>query len=52
MVRRAVPVGLTDPEAIAGSGRCGVRAPPHDSKALRRARGPEAALVDRWHSET
>lgn len=43
---RGVPVDLMVPEAVAGPGRRGVRAPPHDSKAMRRARGIEASLVD------
>lgn len=44
--RRGVPVDLMVPDAVAGVGRRGVRVPPHDSKAMRRARGLEAALVD------
>lgn len=44
--RRGVPVDLMVPDAVAGIGRRGVRVPPHDSKAMRRARGLEAALVD------
>ncbi len=44
--RRGVPVDLMVPDAVAGAGRRGVRVPPHDSKAMRRARGLEAALVD------
>ncbi len=44
--RRGVPVDLMVPEAVAGAGRRGVRVPPHDSTAMRRARGLEAALVD------
>lgn len=44
--RRGVPVDLLVPDAVAGIGRRGVRVPPHDSKAMRRARGLEAALVD------
>lgn len=43
---RGVPVDLMVPEAVAGSGRRGVRVPPHDSKSMRRARGIEAALID------
>ncbi len=43
---RGVPVDLMVPDAVAGAGRRGVRAPPHDSQAMRRARGLEAALVD------
>lgn len=43
---RGVPVDLMVPDAIAGAGRRGVRVPPHDSKAMRRARSLEAALVD------
>lgn len=41
-----VSVDLMVPDAVAGPGRRGVRLPPHDSKAMRRARGLEAALVD------
>lgn len=44
--RRGVPVDLMVPDAVAGAGRRGMRVPPHDSKAMRRARGLEAALVD------
>lgn len=43
---RGVFVDLMVPEAVAGAGRRGVRLPPHDSKAMRRARGIEATLVD------
>lgn len=43
---RGVPVDLMVPDAVAGTGRRGVRVPPHDSKSMRRARGIEAALVD------
>lgn len=43
---RGVPVDLMVPDAVAGAGRRGVRVPPHNSKAMRRARGLEAALVD------
>lgn len=43
---QGVPVDLMVPEAVAGVGRRGVRVPPHDSTAMRRARGLEAALVD------
>src|SRR3954452_16771566 len=41
-----VPVDLMVPEAIAGKGRRSVEAPPHDKRALRRAVGLEAAVVD------
>jgi hypothetical protein len=34
------------PDAIAGKGRRSVEAPPHDKRALRRAVGLEAAVVD------
>jgi len=34
------------PDAIAGGGRRSVQAPPHDKRALRRAVGLEAAVVD------
>lgn len=43
---RGVFVDLMVPEAVAGTGRRGVRLPPHDSKAMRRSRGIEATLVD------
>ncbi|MGC5165184.1 hypothetical protein [Luteimicrobium sp. DT211] len=43
---RGVPVDLMVPDAVAGAGRRSVRVPPHDSKAMRRARGIEAALID------
>jgi hypothetical protein len=43
---RGVPVDLMVPAAVAGTGRRGVRVPPHDSKAMRRSRGIEAVLVD------
>ncbi|MDR0283334.1 MAG: hypothetical protein LBI33_00360 [Propionibacteriaceae bacterium] len=41
-----VSVDLMVPDAVAGTGRRGVRVPPHGSKTMRRARGIEAALVD------
>lgn len=41
-----IPVDLMVPDAIAGSGRRSVQAPPHDKRALRRAVGLEAAIVD------
>lgn len=41
-----IPVDLMVPEAIAGRGRRSVQAPPHDKRALRRAVGLEAAVVD------
>jgi hypothetical protein len=44
-----VPVDLMVPEALAGGGGAGARGarvPPHDRRAMRRARGLEAALVD------
>ncbi len=43
---RGVPVDLMVPDAVAGPGRRSVRVPPHDSRAMRRARGLEAALVE------
>src|SRR5699024_1094381 len=43
---RGVPVDLMVPDAVAGPGRRGVRVPPHGAKAMRRARGLEAALID------
>ncbi|MGI8760939.1 MAG: hypothetical protein ACR2LF_06550 [Jatrophihabitantaceae bacterium] len=41
-----IPVDLMVPDAIAGKGRRSVQAPPHDKRALRRAVGLEAAVVD------
>jgi hypothetical protein len=44
-----IPVDLMVPEALAGSGgpqTRGARVPPHDRRAMRRARGLEAAVVD------
>lgn len=41
-----IPVDLMVPESLAGAGRRGVDAPPHDRHALRRAVGLEAAMVD------
>lgn len=41
-----IPVDLMVPEAIAGRGRRSVEAPPHSKRALRRAVGLEAAVVD------
>lgn len=41
-----IPVDLMVPESLAGAGTRGARIHPHDSKATRRARGLEAALVD------
>jgi molybdopterin-guanine dinucleotide biosynthesis protein len=44
-----VPVDLMVPEALAGPGgpkSRGARVPPHDRKAMRRAKGLEAAVVD------
>ncbi len=44
---RGVPVDLMVPEALAGTrGRRGVDLPPHDKRAMRRAVGLEAAVVD------
>jgi len=44
---RGVPVDLMVPEAIAGpGGRRGVRVPPHAARAMRRAVGLEAVVVD------
>ena len=42
-----VAVDLLVPEALAGSGRRSASIPPHDPRTARRARGLEAALVDR-----
>lgn len=44
--REGIPVDLMVPNEIAGSGRRGVTAPPHDRGSMRRTRGLEAALVD------
>jgi len=42
-----VPVDLMVPEALAGAkGRRGARVPPHSTRAMRRASGLEAAVVD------
>jgi hypothetical protein len=42
-----VPVDLMVPEALAGAGgRRGARVPPHSKRAMRRASGLEAAVVD------
>lgn len=41
-----IPVDLMVPDAIAGKGRRSVEAPPHDKRALRRAVGLEAAVVN------
>lgn len=41
-----IPVDLMVPEALAGKGSRSVEAPPHDKRALRRAVGLEAAVVD------
>lgn len=42
-----VPIDLMVPEAIAGKGSRSVEAPPHDKRAMRRAVGLEAAVVDK-----
>ena len=44
----AVKVDLLVPEALGGGGRRGARIPPHSRYAARKARGLEAALVDRF----
>ena len=44
--RHGVEVDLLVPEAIAGEGTRGARIPPHSSRAARKVRGLEAALVD------
>ncbi|WP_248241716.1 hypothetical protein [Microbacterium kunmingense] len=41
-----IPVDLMVPEAMAGKGSRSVEAPPHDKRALRRAVGLEAAVID------
>jgi hypothetical protein len=46
-----IPVDLMVPEAVAGPGNASRRAarlPPHSNRALRRARGLEAALIDNY----
>jgi hypothetical protein len=46
---RGIPVDLMVPESLAGPGgrnARGARVPPHSQRAMRRARGLEAALVD------
>lgn len=42
-----VKIDLMVPEAVGGSGRRGARLGPHGNRAARKARGLEAALVDR-----
>lgn len=49
-----IPVDLMVPDAVAGPGgpsTRGARLPPHDRKAMRRARGLEAALIDNQQME-
>ena len=41
-----IPVDLMVPDAMAGRARRSVEAPPHDKRALRRAVGLEAAVID------
>lgn len=43
---RGVPVDLMVPASVAGPGRRGVKAPPHDAASMRRAHGIEATLID------
>lgn len=43
---RGIPVDLMVPARIAGPGRRGVTAPPHERSAMRRTVGLEAALLD------
>lgn len=43
---RGVPIDVMVPAALAGSGRRSVALPPHDSSAMRKTVGLEAALVD------
>lgn len=42
-----VKIDLMVPEAVGGAGRRGARLGPHGNRAVRKARGLEAALVDR-----
>jgi hypothetical protein len=42
-----VPINLMAAESQSGGGRRGVRSPPHSTDAIRKARGLEAALVDK-----
>ncbi len=42
-----IPVDIMVPEALAGPGRRGARLGPHGSRAARRAKGLEGALIDR-----
>lgn len=42
-----VPLDLLVPESLGGSGTRGARIPPHSERVARKARGLEAALVDR-----
>lgn len=46
MSRQGVPVDLMVPETLVSGGRRSARVPPHDKKALRKARGLEAAVID------
>ncbi len=46
-----VPVDLLIPATVAGRGRRSVEVPPHDKRAMRRAVGLEAVLVDNVPSE-
>lgn len=49
--RDGVQVDLMVPAAIAGTGRRGVDAPPHDRTSMRKSIGLEAALVDNSEME-
>jgi hypothetical protein len=44
--RDGTPVDLLVPDAVAGSGRRSAKVPPHGERAMRRAVGLEAVLVD------
>ena len=46
-----IPVDLMVPEALAGAGSRGARLGPHGKRVARRAKGLEAALVDRKRME-
>jgi len=49
--RDGIPVDLLVPDAVAGRGRRSAKVPPHDERAMRRAVGLEAALVDFQYAE-
>lgn len=49
--RSGVPIDLMVPHEVAGKGRRSVDIPPHDARSMRRARGLEAALIDKTRME-